>query len=217
MCNIQTQLDSFTKASKTYFIGCIAVYGFFIIDILLFKIQVWPLADLTSNEMKIKRSIFVVQTFRWEESISSTVILFGPSEIGYLLLFATPLVSAIIVSLSNREKSANIQSNYSYRVGFTIFFILIDPIIILLLESKLNYYDNNFADFAWIDMVDLYLSIPLLIILIIIFGSINLIGKIKLSPNPIVGIKVILLTIVVIYSIFIFIYVLGSIANARIT
>ncbi|MCH8908105.1 MAG: hypothetical protein IH840_13535 [Candidatus Heimdallarchaeota archaeon] len=210
-------MDFFTKASKTYFIGCIAVYGFFIIDILLFKIQVWSVADLTSNEMKIKRSIFVVQTFRWEESISSTVILFGPSEIGYFLLFATPLVSAIIVSRSNREKSANIQSNYSYRVGFTVFFIMIDPIIILLLESKLNYYDNNFADFTWIDMVDLYLSIALLIILSIIFGSINLIGKIKLSPNPIMGIKVVLLTIIVIYSIFIFIYVLGSIANARIT
>ncbi|MCH8906088.1 MAG: hypothetical protein IH840_03280 [Candidatus Heimdallarchaeota archaeon] len=169
------------------------------------------------NEIKIERSIFVVQTFRWEESISSTVILFGPSEIGYLILFATPLVSPILISLSSRKKSPLIQSNYSFKTGFTIFFLIINSVIILLLELKLNYYDDNYADFIWLNMVDLYLSLILVIIIMIIFGLIFLISKIKFSSSPIMGIAGVFLILILLWSILIFMYVLASIANARIT
>ena len=179
MKNINGLSDYIIKINKQTLIMFGVLYLAFIVDILLFQIREWSDGSLAQNEIKIKRSIFVVQTFSFENTDSSKIISLGPSHIGYLVLFILPLLSMIVISVSNKKVSLGKSLRNSNHSVITIFFILIDAIIILLFEIKLNYFGNNYGNFLWMEFVDFYLSIILIAILIFLFTLITFIIRFK--------------------------------------
>ncbi|MCH8908342.1 MAG: hypothetical protein IH840_14740, partial [Candidatus Heimdallarchaeota archaeon] len=152
------RMVSIYRPNKIFLVSSVLTYLAFLVDIVLFEVQPWSGASTSPHDLDVKKSIFIIQSTRFEESVGGPIYLLGPSGLGYLVLIALPLVSAAAALLSSQLNTHGRNSQKTkVGLGFT-FFVLIDPIVILVLDAKMNHFNDETLTFPWLSSVDLSIS-----------------------------------------------------------